>query len=234
MLINSSIFHLKVHKLDQFVADNTSYPLVQGRFVTCNWTWSPGHGDKFRCTAWNSFDFQVFPVIFHTANLRDLVFIRTCFFPRGFSNRFRRAGKSNGRCMDILNRRVYQGCVCHVGVTSIIASIFSRRTLFITRPIRLMVGNAKPKILFQSCCTASVAKLFRSGFHAIYGRSWWHFLEANRFTAWVPKSLVIFRKTFWWSFQSDESVAFLDSQSALTFNLLGRYSAVIVIWRDSR
>ena len=30
------------------------------------------------------------------------------------------------------------------------------------------------------------------------------------------------------------NVAFLDSQSALTFNLLGRCSAVIVIWQDSR
>ena len=46
--------------------------------------------------------------------------------------------------------------------------------------------------------------------------------------------VVIFRKTFWWSFQLDQSVAFLDSQSATTFIFVGRYSAVTSIWWDIR
>ena len=95
-------------------------PLFPGWFVNCNWTWSPKHGYKFHFITWNSFHFQGFPVIFHSANLRDLVFTRGCFSPRSLSNMFGRAGKSNGHCMDILSRRVYQGCVCHFGVTSII------------------------------------------------------------------------------------------------------------------
>ena len=132
--------------------------------------------------------------------------------------------------MDILSRRVYQGCVWHVSVTSIIASTFSRRALFITRPIKLEGGNGKqtfvPVLLYCICC--------KTGFHAIYWRSWWHSLEANRSIDGVPKTLVIFRKTFCRSLQSNDFVTFLDSQSALTFNLLGRYSAVIVIWWDSR
>ena len=89
------------------------------------------------------------------------------------------------KAIDILSRRVYQGFVCVVSVTSIIASTFSQRTLLITQPIKLKDGNAKPNILFQSCCITSVTKLFGSG--------WWHSLEANRSTVGVPKDLVIFR-----------------------------------------
>ena len=89
------------------------------------------------------------------------------------------------KAMDILSRRVYQGFVCLVGVTSIITSTFAQRTLLITQPIKLKDGNAKPNILFQSCCITSVTKLFGSG--------WWHSLEANRSTVGVPKDLVIFR-----------------------------------------
>ena len=59
-------------------------------------------------------------------------------------------------------------------------------------------------------------------------------LEVSRSTDGVSKSLAVLRKTLSCSFQSDESVAFLDTQSALTFNLLGSYSTVIVIWWDSR
>ena len=62
------------------------------------------------------------------------------FSPRGFTNRFGRAGKCNGSYMEILRRRVYRGWVCHVSVTSIIGSKF-----YITRPIKLRVRNAKPK-----------------------------------------------------------------------------------------
>ena len=100
--------------------------------------------------------------------------LRTWFSQEGFSsqgikgNRFGKAVKSNGHCIDLLSRRVYQGFFCHVGVTSIIASTFYWRTLFITRPIKLKGGYAKANIFFQSCCIASVAKLFGSGFHAIY------------------------------------------------------------------
>ena len=43
------------------------------------------------------------------------------------------------KALDILSRRVYQGCVCHV-------------------------------LHFQSCCIASVARLFGSGFHVILGK----------------------------------------------------------------
>ena len=61
--------------------------------------------------------------------------------------------------MDILSTRIYQGCVCHMAVTSIIASTFSRRTLFITRPIKLKVGMQDQTFcsspaalhLFQNC-----------------------------------------------------------------------------------
>ena len=111
------------------------------------------------------------PSIFHASNLNDLDFTRGCFSPRGFSNRFVRAGKSNGRCMDIPSKRVYQDCVWNVGVTSIIASTFSQRILFITRPIKLKGRNARTNSLCQFSCIASVAKLFGSGFHVIYERS---------------------------------------------------------------
>ena len=110
------------------------------------------------------------------------------FFPWGCSNRFCRAGKSNGHCMDIPSRKVYQGCT------------LSRRTLLITRLIRQKGVNAKTSF-FQTWCTASFAKVPGSGFHGIYGKSWWHSLKANWSTVWAPKSLVIFRKTFWWSLQ---------------------------------
>ena len=160
-------------------------PLFPGWFVNCNWTWSPKHGYKFHFITWNSFHFQGFPVIFHSANLRDLVFTRGCFSPRSLSNMFGRAGKSNGHCMDIFSRRVYQGCVCHLGVTSTIASTFSRRNLFITWPIKLKSGNAKRNILFYSCCIPSIAKT--------YSGSWWHSLGINISTAGVLKSLVVFR-----------------------------------------
>ena len=60
--------------------------------------------------------------------------------------------------MDISCKRVYQGCVYHVGVTSIIASTFSRRTLVFTKPIKPKSGNAKANIfnpaalhLLQNC-----------------------------------------------------------------------------------
>ena len=43
------------------------------------------------------------------------------------------------------------------------------------------------QILFQSCCIASVAKLFGSSFHAIYWGRWWRSLEAKGSTAGVPK-----------------------------------------------
>ena len=81
-----------------------------------------------------------------------------------------RTSISNGRCMDILCRRVYQGCVCHVAVTSIIASTFSRRMLFITGPVKVKGGNVKTNVLSQFCCIASacVAKVFGSGLYAIY------------------------------------------------------------------
>ena len=73
--------------------------------------------------------------------------------------------------MDILSRRILQGCVYHAGVTGIIDSTFSQRTLLITRPIRMESGNAKVNILFQSCCIASFAKIFGSGFNFIYCES---------------------------------------------------------------
>ena len=113
--------------------------VVLRRSVTCDLTRFSGHGDNFGFIAWNSFHFHVFPVIFHATNLNDLVFTRGCFSSRGFSRRFGRAGKSIGHRMDILSRRVYQGCVCHV-------------------------------LHFQSCCIASVARLFGSGFHVILGK----------------------------------------------------------------
>ena len=57
------------------------------------------------------------PLIFHAANFRNLVLTRECFSPRRFSYRFGMADKSNGSCMDILSRRLYQGfclpCECH-------------------------------------------------------------------------------------------------------------------------
>ena len=136
------------------------------------------------------------PLIFHAANFRNLVLTRKCFSPRRFSYRFGMAGKSNGSCMNILSRRLYQGSVCHVSVTSVIASTFPRITLFIIRAIKLKGGNAKLSILFQSWFISSVAKLFGSGFHVMYWGSWWYSLKANRSTVGVPKSLVIFRKTF--------------------------------------
>ena len=70
--------------------------------------------------------------------------------------------------VDFLSRRVYKGWVYHVGATIAIVSTFFQRTLFITRPIKMKGGNAKGNILFQSCCIASAAKLFGSGFHATY------------------------------------------------------------------
>ena len=100
--------------------------------------------------------------IFQAANLWDLVFTRVYFSPRGFNNSFGGAGKNNRNCMGILSSRVYQGCVCHVSATSIIASKFFQRGLFVTQHITLKGGNAKPNILFQSYCIASVAKLFGS------------------------------------------------------------------------
>ena len=112
------------------------------------------------------------PLLFHAAIFRNLVLTRECFCARGFNYRFGMAGKSNGSCMDILSRRLYQGSVCHVSVTSVIASTFPRKTLFITRPIKLKGGNAKLSILFQSWFISSVAKLFGSGFHAMYRGSW--------------------------------------------------------------
>ena len=60
-------------------------------------------------------------------------------------------------------------------------------------------------------------------------------------TAWKQTDLLLGfprvwnfqEKLYWWSFQSDESAAFLNGQSAPAFNLLRKYSAVIVIWWDS-
>ena len=139
--------------------------------VTCHWAWYPWHGESFGCIARNSFQFQGSPVIFHAANLRNLVFTRRCLAPERFSDRFDSDCKSNVRCMDIISRWIFQGCVYHVGVTGIIDSTFSQRTLFVTRPVRMEGGNAKANILFQSCCIASFSKLFGSDFNVIYWES---------------------------------------------------------------
>ena len=100
---------------------------------------------------------KVFLSIFQAANLRDLVLTRGYFPQRGFNNSFGGAGKNNRHCMGILSRRVYEGCVCHVSATSIIASIFFRRSLLVTQPITLKGWECKtkhfaPVLLHCICC----------------------------------------------------------------------------------
>ena len=137
---------------------------------------------------------KVFLKFFTPVTLRTWFSQEDVFLLGDLVKRFAKAGKSNLYCMDILSRRVYQCCVYHVGVTSIIVCRLSRRILFTTGPIRLKGGNAKANILLRSCCIVSVTKLFKSSFHVIYWGSWWHNLEANRSAVGDPKSLVIFRK----------------------------------------
>ena len=136
--------------------------------------------------------------------------------------------------VDFLSRRVYKGWVYHVGATIAIVSTFFQRTLFITRPIKMKGGNAKANILFQSCCIAPAAKLFGSGFHATYWGIWWRSLEANYL-------LLGFLRVWLFSEKLSDEVSnriklltFLNSQSALTFYQLKRYSTVIAIWWGSR
>ena len=82
----------------------------------------------------------------------------------------------------------------------------------------------------QHCCTAPVAMLFGSGFIATYRRTWWRSLDAKRSAVGYPECLIM----LWCSFQSEGSLEFRESQSAWTFNLCGKYSAIIMIPWDSR
>ena len=158
---------------------------------------------------------RVFLWFFTALTLRTW-FSQEGFFSQGIKgNRFGKAVKSNGHCIDLLSRRVYQGFFCHVGVTSIIASTFYWRTLFITRPIKLKGGYAKANIFFPVLLHCICSKTFWIWLPCYILGSWWHSLEGNRPTAGVFKNLVIFRKTFWWNSQLDKP-------------------ALIVIWWDSR
>ena len=114
----------------------------------------------------------------------------------------------------------YQGFICHLSHYNQ-CSTLSRSTLF---KIRLKGRIAKACVLFHYCHIAFVATLDLASIPYI-GKVV-SSLVANRSAVRVPKNLVIYRKTFCWSVQSDRSVAFLDSQSSLVFNLLGRHSIV--------
>ena len=72
-----------------------------------------------------------------------------------------------------------------------------------------------------------------SGLHEKQVLIWWDNMETNRSISGVPLSWQILWNDWRASFHSEESELFLDSQSAVTFSFLGRYSAVRVIpyWR---
>ena len=100
--------------MDHFFPNTPASPLIPGRFLTCNRARSSWLGYKFGCVAWNFFYLKGFPVAFQTANISFLFWIKDCLFLWGSNSRRGDGVNSNGHCIDIFNRRGYQGCVSHV------------------------------------------------------------------------------------------------------------------------
>ena len=65
------------------------------------------------------------PEILHAANLRVLLLIKGCYFPKRSLRRLFILRRVTGVSIDIWRRDGYQGWVCHVGVISDIPSILS-------------------------------------------------------------------------------------------------------------
>ena len=134
----------------------------------------------------------------------------------------------NGCCTDILIVSGYHSCDDQAGVARIIIGTLSLRTLL--RTFGIMQNGEKHK---DSSGTNFVGR------HLLLGSM---DLASTKSKSWSDK--IIWKQIdvslglpsvdrFWndWgaSFHSEESELFIDSQSAVTFSLLGRYSAVRVI-----
>ena len=101
---------------------------------------------ELRLAALKFLPFLRFSVIFKAANIRDLVFTREWFSSWEFSNSFGRVRKNNGRCIGIINRRVYQVVPAMRMLLVSLFSHFPKKSCLSPRLSSWMVGFDKQKL----------------------------------------------------------------------------------------